>query len=187
VDVKALDLDFYVSGALKYLLCPSGIAFMYVRPELIRSLTPTITGWFGQQNPFAFDVKHFDPALSARRFEAGSPPVPHVFAVPAALELLGSIGFDQIAAHISKLAQALIAGARDLKIRIKTPADSCGPLVVLTMKDSDAAVKKFAEHNMVVSNRMDGLRISFHAYNSLDDVGAVLRLLEKNIDLAVRQ
>jgi selenocysteine lyase/cysteine desulfurase len=55
------------------------------------------------------------------------------------------------------------------------------------MKDSDAAVKKFAEHNMVVSNRMDGLRISFHAYNSLDDVGAVLRLLEKNIDLAVRQ
>lgn len=187
VDVKALDLDFYVSGALKYLLCPSGIAFLYVRPELIRSLTPTITGWFGQQNPFAFDVKHFDPALSARRFEAGSPPVPHVFAVPAALELLGSIGFDQIAAHISKLAQALIAGARNLKIRIKTPADSCGPLVVLTMKDSDAAVKKFAEHNMVVSNRMDGLRISFHAYNSLDDVGAVLRLLEKNIDLAVRQ
>ena len=53
IDVKALDVDFYVSGALKYLLCPSGIAFLYVRPELIRSLTPTITGWFAQQNPFA--------------------------------------------------------------------------------------------------------------------------------------
>jgi selenocysteine lyase/cysteine desulfurase len=91
VDVKALDLDFYVSGALKYLLGPSGIAFMYVRPELIQKLTPTITGWFGQQNPFAFDVKHFDPACSARRFESGSPPLPHVFAVPAALELLGGV------------------------------------------------------------------------------------------------
>jgi selenocysteine lyase/cysteine desulfurase len=187
IDVKALELDFYVSGALKYLLCPSGIAFMYVRSELIRSLTPTITGWFGQQNPFAFDVKHFDPASSARRFEAGSPPVPHVFAIPAALSLLGSVGFDQISAHVTKLAQALIAGARDLKIRIKTPTDSCGPLVVLTMKDSEAAVKKFASRNMVVSNRMDGLRISFHVYNTLDDVREALEVLEENIDLAVKQ
>lgn len=187
VDVKALDLDFYVTGALKYLLCPSGIAFMYVRPELIKKLTPTITGWFGQENPFAFDVKHFIPAMSARRFESGSPPLPHVFAVPAALDLLGSIGFDRIAEYVATLTQALLAGAGKLKIRIKTPTDSRGPLVVLQMKDSDAAVKKFAAHNIVVSNRMDGLRISFHAYNNIDDVRAVLEVLEKNLDLAVTQ
>ena len=187
VDVKALDVDFYVSGALKYLLSPSGIAFLYVRPELIRSLTPTITGWFGQENPFAFDVRHFDPAASARRFEAGSPPLPNVYAVPAALDLLGGVGFDCIAAHVAKLTQALLAGARDLKIRVKTPADSRGPLVVLQMKDSDAAVKALAAENIVVSNRKDGLRVSFHLYNTFDDVRAVLGVLEKNIDLAVRQ
>jgi selenocysteine lyase/cysteine desulfurase len=34
---------------------------------------------------------------------------------------------------------------------------------------------------------MDGLRISFHLYNTLDDVQAVLEVLGKNIDLAVRQ
>lgn len=186
VDVKALDVDFYVSGALKYLLCPSGIAFMYVRSELIESLTPTITGWFGQQNPFAFDVKHFDPATSARRFEAGSPPVPHVYTATAALDLLGSVGFDRIAGHVASLAQALIVGAKELKITIKTPADSCGPLVVLQMKDSEAAVKKLASRKIVASNRMDGLRISFHFYNTLDDVRAVLEVLGKNIDLAVR-
>lgn len=186
VDVKALGVDFYVSGALKYLLCPSGIAFLYVRPELIRSLTPTITGWFGQQNPFAFDVKHFDPATAARRFESGSPPIPHVFTVPAALELLESVGFDRIAAHIGGLTRTLMDGARQLKIKIKTPADSCGPLVVLQVKDSDAVVKKLAAHNIVASNRMDGLRVSFHLYNSIDDVRAVLEVLEKNIDLVVR-
>jgi selenocysteine lyase/cysteine desulfurase len=187
VDVKALDLDFYVSGALKYLLGPSGIAFMYVRPELIQKLTPTITGWFGQQNPFAFDVKHFDPACSARRFEAGSPPLPHVFAVPAALELLGSVGFDRIASHVAGLAQMLLLGARDLGIKTKTPADSRGLLVVLQMKDSDAAVRKLASHNIVGSNRMDGLRISFHLYNTADDVRSVLGVLRDNLDVAVRQ
>jgi len=186
VDVKAMDVDFYVSGALKYLLCPSGIAFLYVRPELIGSLTPTITGWFGQQNPFAFDVKHFDPAASARRFETGSPPLPHLYAISAALQLLGSVGYENIAAHVARLARALIDGAHDLKIKVKTPGDTVGPLLVLQTKDSDALVKKLAARNVVVSNRMDGLRVSFHLYNTLDDVHTVIDVLKDNLDLTVR-
>ncbi len=183
VNVKALGVDFYVSGALKYLLCPSGIAFLYVRSELIERFTPTITGWFGQQQPFAFDVRHFDPATSARRFEAGSPPVPHVYAVRAALGLLDGVGFENIAAHVANLARALLKGARGLDIQIKTPADTCGPLVVLQMKDAEAVVKKLAEQQIVASNRMDGLRISFHVYNTVSDVHAVLGVLEKNLEL----
>ena len=187
LDVKALDVDFYVSGALKYLLCPSGIAFLYVRPELIPALNPTVTGWFAQQNPFAFDVKHFDPSSTARRFEAGSPPLPHVHTVQAALKLLGSVGYEKIAQHISGLTKAFMEGAHALKIKIKTPADSVGPLVVLQMKDSDAAVKKLATRNIVASNRMDGLRVSFHLYNTLEDVRAVLDVLNENLYLAVRE
>jgi selenocysteine lyase/cysteine desulfurase len=187
IDVKALDVDFYVTGALKYLLCPSGIAFLYVRPELINSLTPTITGWFAQQNPFIFDVKHFDPASSARRFEGGSPPLPNVYCVPVALELLESAGLDNVADRVKTLTQALIEGACGLGIRIKTPANSVGPLVVLQMKDSEAMVKKMAATNIIVSNRMDGLRVSFHLYNTLDDVNAVLDVIRENISLAVRE
>jgi selenocysteine lyase/cysteine desulfurase len=187
INVKELNVDFYVTGALKYLLCPSGIAFLYVRRDLIEALTPTITGWFGQQNPFAFDTKHFDPAHTARRFETGSPSVPHVYAVSAALELLRSVGFERIADHVGELTQELLEGARQLQIQIKTPPDSRGPLVVLRMKDAEAMVKKLAEHEIVVSNRMDGLRVSFHVYNSIQDVQAVLSVLEKNKNLTVRE
>jgi selenocysteine lyase/cysteine desulfurase len=185
IDVKALDVDFYVSGALKYLLCPSGIAFLYARSELISSLTPTITGWFAQQNPFAFDVKHFDPATTARRFETGSPSLPHAYTATAALKLLDDFRREKTAEHIKYLTRALMDGARDLKIKVKTPAESVGPLIVLQMKDADAMVKKMAAENIVVSNRMDGLRVSFHLYNTLDDVHAVLGRLEKNRALAV--
>lgn len=187
IDVKALGLDFYVTGVLKYLLCPSGIAFLYVRRDLIASLTPTITGWFAQQNPFAFDVKHFDPASTARRFEAGSPPLPNVYCVPAALKLLEGAGCAAVAAHIQTLTRALIDGARNLEIKIKTPLNSVGPLVVLQMKNAEAMVQKMAANNIVVSNRMDGLRVSFHLYNTLDDVGAVLDLLKQNPDLVVHE
>src|SRR4029077_1842800 len=41
VDVKKLDVDFAVGGMLKYLLGTAGLGFLYVRNELIPSLTPT--------------------------------------------------------------------------------------------------------------------------------------------------
>jgi selenocysteine lyase/cysteine desulfurase len=186
VNVKALGVDFYVTGALKYLLCPSGVAFLYVRRELIEKLTPTVTGWFAQENPFAFDVKHFLPASTARRFEAGSPPLPHPYAVSAALGLLHSVGFDAISGHVARLTRTLVDGARQMKIKIKTPPDTCGPLVVLQMKDAEAMVKKLAAQDIVVSNRMDGLRVSFHAYNNQEDVLKVLALLNQNLDLVAR-
>jgi selenocysteine lyase/cysteine desulfurase len=186
VDVKAMDLDFFGTGTLKYLLGPPGLAFMYVRKELISSLVPTVTGWFGQANPFAYDPKLFDLSPTARRFESGSPSVPNVYAALPGFQLLQEIGLENVAAHIKKLAQSLLSSAHDLSIRAKTPADSAGPLVVLQCKDSTLLVQKLAESNIVASNRHDGLRISFHVYNTMDDVKAVVEVLKKNIDLMVR-
>jgi selenocysteine lyase/cysteine desulfurase len=185
VDVKAMDLDFFVTGTLKYLLGPPGLAFMYVRKELISSLVPTVTGWFAQKNPFAFDPQHIDLSPTARRFESGSPSVPNVYAAVPGFQLLLEIGMENVAAHIKLLSQSLLSCARDLGIRAKTPADSAGPLVVLQCKDSSLLVQKLAENDIVASNRHDGLRISFHVYNSMDDVKEVVDVLRKNIDLMV--
>src|SRR5712671_301399 len=185
VDVKAMDLDFYVTGTLKYLLGPPGLAFMYVRKDLISTLEPTVTGWFAQTNPFAFDPQHIDLSPTARRFESGSPSVPNVYAAVPGFEMLREIGMENVAAHIKRLAQSLLSCARDLGIRSKTPADSAGPLVVLQCKDSTLLVQKLAESDIAASNRHDGLRISFHVYNTMDDVQAVVEVLKKNIDLMV--
>jgi selenocysteine lyase/cysteine desulfurase len=185
VDVKALDLDFFVTGTLKYLLGPPGLAFMYVRKDLISSLVPTITGWFAQTNPFAFDPQNIDLSPTARRFESGSPSVPNVYAAVPGFQLLQEIGMANVAGHIKRLAQSLLSCALDLGIRAKTPADSLGPLVVLQSKDSNLLVQKLGESDIVASNRHDGLRIAFHVYNTMDDVKAVAEVLKKNINLLV--
>ena len=185
IDVKALDLDFFVTGTLKYLLGPPGLAFLYVRKELISSLVPTVTGWFAQANPFAYDPTQFDLSPTARRFQSGSPSVPNVYAALPGFQLLQEIGLENVAGHIKNLAQSLLGYAHDLGIRAKTPADSAGPLVVLQCKDSTLLVQKLAESNIVASNRHDGLRISFHVYNTMDDVKAVVEVLKTNIDLMV--
>ena len=183
VDVRASQVDFYVTGTLKYLLGPPGLAFLYVRQQLIESLEPTITGWFAQANPFAFDVKHLDLSPTARRFEAGSPPVPNVYAAMRGIELLQEIGLDNVAAHIADLGQTLLRGARRLGVKAKTPANSVGPLIVLQSKDAAALVAKLAAEGIVCSSRHDGLRLSLHVYNTLEDVVAVLQVLERNLDL----
>jgi len=186
VNVKELDVDVYVSGTLKYLLGPPGAAFMYVRRELHDQLAPTISGWFAQKNPFAFDVKNLDLSPTARRFEAGTPPIPNLYAAKAGVELLQSIGMRSIAEHIAQLTGELARGVRELGIACKTPADSVGPLSVLRCKDSELVVRRLGERNIVVSNRGDGLRISFHAYNTSDDVAAVTKVLAENLDVLVR-
>ena len=187
VNVKSLDVDFYVSGTLKYLLASSGVAFLYVRKNLIRSLIPTISGWFAQAQPFAFDVKHLDLAEDARRFEAGTPPIPNIYAASAGIALLQEIGLENVSQQVRTLTQALIQGARGLGIRVKTPLDSVGPLVVLQSSNVDAVIAKLAELNIVVSGRHDGLRISFHVHNTLDDVRQVLEALEKLSELMVHE
>ncbi|HEX8800079.1 MAG TPA: aminotransferase class V-fold PLP-dependent enzyme [Terriglobales bacterium] len=185
INVKAMDLDFYLTGTLKYLLGPPGLAFLYVRKELIPSLVPSVTGWFAQANPFAYNPQHFELSPTARRFESGTPSIPNVYGAMPSFQRFEKIGMDEVAHHIKSLTQQLLRSASEMGIVAKTPADSAGPLVVLRSRDSAGLVQKLAENQIVASNRHDGLRISFHVYNTTDDVDAVTEILKKNIDLMV--
>ncbi len=186
VDVKATDVDFYVTGTLKYLLGPPGLAFLYVKRSLIESLTPTLTSWMAQREVFAFNTTKLDPASEARRFEGGSPPMPNIYAARPALDLLVNIGMENVAAQIANLTGAFLQGIRGLGIASKTPATSIGPLVVLRSTDSTRLVEKLTARGVIVSARLDGVRFSFHVYNNLDDIHVALSVLEANLDLLVR-
>jgi len=186
VDVKAMDVDFYVTGMLKYLLGPPGVAFLYVRRALIETLAPTVTSWIAQRNMFAFDPTELDPAPTARRFEGGSPSIPNIYLARPALQLLMRVGLDTVAAQVEQLTRAFIDGARTLGIDCKTPASTVGPLVVLRSRDAQALVATLAARGIVVSARRDGVRFAFHVYNSRADVDTALAALAENLDLMVR-
>jgi selenocysteine lyase/cysteine desulfurase len=186
LDVKALDVDFFVTGTLKYLLGPAGLAFLYVRRELIEKLTPTVTSWMGHRDVFAFNTKQLDLAPAARRFECGTPAVPNIFMARAALELLTGVGMENVAAQIERLTRAFLHGVRELRIESKTPSSSIGPLVVLRSLDAPALLAKLTACGIVASTRRDGVRFAFHVYNTMEDVRTALSALEENLDLMVR-
>jgi selenocysteine lyase/cysteine desulfurase len=187
MDVKALDVDFFVTGTLKYLLGPPGLAFLYVRRELVETLNPTVTSWMSQRDVFAFRTKHLDPAPSARRFETGTPAIPNIFMARPALELLMRMGMQNVATQIERLTRVFYDGARALGIESKTPATSVGPLVVLRSKDAGAMIARLTARGIMASARHDGVRFAFHVYNTLDDVHTALSAIEENLELMVRR
>jgi selenocysteine lyase/cysteine desulfurase len=187
MDVKALDLDIMVTGALKYLLGTPGVAFMYMRKELIDRFEPSDSGWFGQENVFAYDVHHLRYASSARRFETGSPPVPNVYASRAALRLLMGVGLDVIQDHVQGLAGRFIEGARRRNLALLTPEEPAnrGPLVMVRSTDASKLVETLAREGILCSTRDGSLRVSLHYYNTTADVEAVLGALDRHPDLLV--
>ena len=187
MDVKALDLDILVTGALKYLLGAPGVAFMYMRKELIDRFEPSDSGWFGQENVFAYDVHHLRYAATARRFETGSPPVPNVYASLAALQLLASVGLDVIQAHVQALTGRFIDGARRRGLALLTPEEPAdrGPLVMVRSTDAPKLVEVLAREGILCSTRDGSLRVSLHYYNTAEDVDAVLDALDRQPELLV--
>src|SRR5262245_50351132 len=56
VDLAALGVDYAVGGCLKWLCGGPGNAFLYTRPDRLRTARPSFTGWLSRANPFAFDT-----------------------------------------------------------------------------------------------------------------------------------
>src|SRR5690606_29261049 len=88
IDVKKFKIDFLAAGMQKYMLGIPGIAFLYVKKEVANQMTPKITGWFGQSNPFSFKIQEVDYAAGARRFDSGTFPMINGFASASAIKIL---------------------------------------------------------------------------------------------------
>jgi len=182
VDVRALDVDFYCSGGLKWLLGGTGVAFMYARPELWAGLAPRASGWFAHREQFRFDPRSLELHEDARRLEAGTPPLMPVYAQLGGLELLEELGGAEIRRRTMALAEDLIEGARAAGLCPKvaaSPKDRTA-IVMLPSADPAGAVKRLAEAGIVADSRPGHVRVSPYFYNVPDDHRAAIERLTRD-------
>lgn len=187
IDVKQLKVDFLVGGVLKYLLSSSGQAYLYVRKDLLPTLQPTTGGWFTQANIFAMDNNAHTPSPTARKFEAGSPPVPNLYATLAGIKLIQSLGPERIQREIREVTGAIKEGVMRRGFNLVSPVDPAqhGALITVRSHKVDLLVKWLAAENIIVSSRDHNLRISPHFYNNQEDVSRLLNALTKHKALLV--
>ena len=188
VDVRALDVDFLAAGVLKYLLGSAGLGFFYCRRELVERIWPTATGWFADEDIFAMDHRDYSPSRTATRFQAGTPPVPPIYAGIAGIELMEEIGIAETREHVNALNSRLLDGLDELRARVVTPRrpKRRGALVCVASLDAPALVTALRREGIVTSERDGNLRISAHCYNSIEDVDAVLASLTRHRRLLAR-
>jgi selenocysteine lyase/cysteine desulfurase len=186
-DVRKSSVDFVVGGMLKYLLGSAGLAFLYVREALIEHLVPTVTGWFAQSDIFAMDNTRYDPSPTARRFEAGTPPVPNSYAAEAGLQIISEVGLAVIEDRISEITASIIAEAKDAGYTLAVPEDPQrhGALITLRSHDENALVEALENDGIVTSCRAGNLRISPHFYNNSDDIDTLFRALRQHEHLLI--
>jgi selenocysteine lyase/cysteine desulfurase len=182
LDVRSFGADFVTGGTVKYLLASAGLGFLYVRRERLPELLPTQTGWFADEDIFRMDISDYSPAADARRFDAGTPPVPNIYAGVAGLSLVEEAGVEAIEAYVRALTARLVDGLDELGATVVTPRDPArrGPLVCVRSTDVGALVAALAGDRVVVSQRDSNVRIALHLYNVEDDVDAVLAALRRH-------
>jgi selenocysteine lyase/cysteine desulfurase len=180
IDVKAMDIDALAGGTLKYLMAAAGIAFLYVRRELAEQLHPTITGWFGRRNPFAFDPTNLDWAAGARRFDGGTPPIINAYIARAGLEIIHEVGPANIAAWTRTLSDRLVEGGRARGLTLYGTPDATRKAPTTAFRvgaDSAVVERRMRARGIIPSARGSVIRLSPHFYSTFDDVDQALDTL----------
>jgi cysteine desulfurase/selenocysteine lyase len=135
VDVRALDVDFYIVTGHK-LYGPTGIGAVYGKKKWLETLPPFAGGGEMIETVTRDTVTYNTPP---HRFEAGTPPIVQAAGLGAALDYMQTIGRAAIRAHeadVTAYAHERLAEVPGL--RIFGHAKDKGPIVAFDMPEAHA-------------------------------------------------
>ena len=173
LDLHDLGCDAYTAGVLKWLCGGPGLAFLYVRRDLIPTLEPAVTGWFGTAEPFSFDTEHLAYHPTARRFEHGTPPAPVYPIAQGGLDIVTEVTPERIRARQGELTDHVIARADEQGLPVRTPRERAargGVVNVGVGPEAERICHALLERSVCTDFRGDGLRISPHFFTTEAEV-----------------
>ncbi|WP_458689069.1 cysteine desulfurase [Nocardia tengchongensis] len=193
VNFKELGVDFAAFSGHK-MLGPSGVGILYGRRELLEDTPPFITGGSMIETVF---MDHSTFAPPPQRFEAGSQMISQVVGLGAAVEYLGAVGMDAVAAHEHTLVSAALEGLGAIDgVRIIGPTENVnrgGAVSFLVdgihahdvgqILDDQGVAIRVGHHCAWPLHRHFGIaataRASFALYNTLDEVDQLVAAVRK--------
>lgn len=177
VDVTALNVDYFIGGVLKWMCGGPGGVFMYVRPDLLPTLQPRITGWFAHKRPFAFEVGEIEWRDDAYRMLNGTFGVASLYAIEPGVDIIAQVGVDQIRAKSMRQTALLIDLADQAGIPVRSPRDpdQRGGSVTLDPPHAYAISRELLARDILIDYRENaGIRVAPHFYNTDDEVRLVV-------------
>jgi selenocysteine lyase/cysteine desulfurase len=156
--------DVVVAAAYKWLLTPRGAAWTAVSPEL--EIVPQHANWYaGEERWSSVYGLPLDLAADARAFDTSPAWYCHVGAA-VALPWLAGLDRAAVHAHCVGLADAFRAGLG---------MEPAGSAIVSVRRAG--ALERLAAAGVTVAGRAGAARLSFHLYNTEEDVARALDAL----------
>ena len=185
-DIQAINADFVMADAHKWMCGPEGIALFYCRADIREKLQLNQFGWHMVEEHGDYTRKSWSPANSARRFECGSPNMLGIHALSASLSLFEEIGMDNVALSILKKTSYLIDKLDNLAdFELLTPASERQRAGIVTFKitgkDMTDIYAKLMNNKVICANRLGGIRFSPHFYTDLEIIDNSLKILGLSI------
>lgn len=181
-DLRAIDPDFLIFAAYKWLVGPYGLAFLYAAPRWHDSPPLEHNAWNHRPVGGFTGRDRYTPAPAARRFDRGERSDPVALAsAGASLRLIARWTPERIAATIAPLTERIAAGAARLGLTF-VPAKHRAPHIIGLRKeggDAAATAAALARMGIHVSARGGTLRVSPHVYNDDGEIELFLRRLEQ--------
>jgi kynureninase len=181
VDVKAIGADFLSGGVLKWLCGGPGGAFLYVSPEVGRTLQPSFTGWQAHTTPFGFEgeMRYADDAW---RWLNGTPPIPALFAAIEGPRIVRRAGIEKIREKSTRQTARLIALADARGYKVTAPRDAArrGGTVAFDVPHSYGVAQALLAQNVIVDYRPNaGIRVAPHFYTSDDELERAVVMIDE--------
>lgn len=180
LDVRKTPIDFLAADGHKWLLGPEGAGLFWMRRELVDRLHPVGIGWNSVIDSRNFDRIELCLKPHAGRWESGSLNVGGILALGASLELLLTAGIDAIAERVLALTDYLCEQGRRAGVEVyssRRPGEKSGIVSLVVRGDVRAAVRRCRDAGIVVSARAGRLRVSPHAYNTVEELDRLIALL----------
>ncbi|HWO24083.1 MAG TPA: aminotransferase class V-fold PLP-dependent enzyme [Kofleriaceae bacterium] len=182
IDVTELGVSFACGGSVKYLCGGPGAAWLYVRKDLIEKFEPRVTGWFGNEAPFAFTMPDQSYADTIWRYMCGTPAVAPLYQARAGHTLIGEIGARRIREKSLVMTQACIDWVDELGMKLNTPreAGQRGGSVVFDFVGSADICRELNRRKFFCDHRPGmGIRIAPHFYTKREEVDLFFGELKK--------
>jgi selenocysteine lyase/cysteine desulfurase len=182
LDVELCGIDFLSADAHKWLLGPEGIGLGYASKKARDNIEQVLEGWLSVDRPFDFFDIEQPLKPNANRYEEGAYNVSGLYGLCGCLELIDNVGLNEISNKIMELTDYLVQSLEKIEWQVLSPRECLSEksgIILATKKgiDFNLLAEKLRSQNIIISIRNGSLRISPHAYNSLDEVDSLISCL----------
>jgi len=182
VDLSRTPVDVLACGGQKWLLSPWGSGFVYVRRDLIPTLSPPVTGWMAFEGTDDFTrLTTYNDTLraDARRFELITLPYQDFAGMNASLGLVLELGVARIQAHLQRLHEPVLAWAERTGVRVASPIGEHGSgILCLAPGEVGESFRRLKAARIICSLREGAIRLSPHGYNTVEEMERVVSVLD---------